>query len=72
MTALLQFALFSNTARWDASVKFTPSSVPHPMSWVSDTVITYRPFCGKHLESWYGNQLKEFSRTDLAIREHYE
>ena len=78
------FAIFSDTSEpptrvvlqyraVDSDVEFPLISFPHPISLISDVVIQYCPWCGKHLQSWYGHQLEEFNRSDLvAFRLEYE
>ena len=77
------FAIFSDTGEFparvvlqfravDSDVEFPPLSFPHPISLGSELTLQYCPWCGKHLQSWYGYRLEWFSRSDLAIRVQYE
>ena len=77
------FAIFSDTGETptrvvlqhravDADIDVPLISTPQSISWVSDMVIQYCPFCGKHLESWYSSQLEKFKGSSLAIRLRYE
>ena len=77
------FAIFSDTGEtpirvvlqyraMDSDVEFPRIVIPQPVSWVSDMVIQFCPWCGRHLQSWYGRHLEEFGRPDLAIRLDYE
>lgn len=56
----------------DSAVDSAQVSAPYPISVVSEIVIQYCPFCGKHLESWYGDKLRRIARPDLAVKLRFD